>query len=230
MSANPFFKSVLAASALALLVVACRETQCPSPPPVAPKDASAPVVPCPCPCPSDASTVADAGVDAADAAPVDAAPKPSASVEPPAAFAAITREKATLRYRMVDVVDTHSVHGGRDRTSSTATSVVTELTFEAGVYRARLEWTFSSNEAVPAVLPDLWVIASGELRVGEDPGPFVFRPQELSGKDARPVCREERDSGPYGKTLRRLCFDARGLVSLREENLAGPRVFELVRE
>lgn len=228
MPVSPFFKSVFVVSALALLVVACRETQCPSPPPVAPKDASVPAVPCL----TDASTVVDAALDASDAAPVDAAPTSSPSVEPPAAFAAFTREKATLRYRMVDLVDTHSVHGGRDKTSSTATSVVTELTSEAGVYRARLEWTFSSSEAVPAVLPDLWVVTSGELRVGEDPGPFVFRAQELSGKDARPVCREERDPGPgpYGKTLRRLCFDARGLVSLREENLAGPRVFELVRE
>ncbi len=221
-----FSHAVLVPTTLALLVVACRETQCPSPPPVAPKDASAPVVPCL----SDASAVTDAGVDASDAAPVDAAPKPSASVEPPVPFAAFTREKATLRYRMVDLVDSHSVHGGREKTSSTATSVVSSLTTEAGVYRAQLEWTFSSDEAVPAVLPDLWVVTSGELRVGEEPGPFLFRAHELSGKDARPVCREERDSGPYGKTLRRLCFDARGLVSLREENLAGPRVFELVRE
>jgi hypothetical protein len=174
--------------------------------------------------------VADAAPDASDAAPADASPKPTASVDPPAAFAAFTREKSVLRYRMVDLVDSHSVHGGREKTSSTATSIVSSLTADAGVYRAQLEWTFSSDEAVPAVLPDLWVVTSGELRVGEEPGAFVFRAQELAGKDARPVCREERDSGPYGKTLRRLCFDARGLVSLREENLAGPRVFELVRE
>lgn len=221
-----FTHAALVPTALVLLVVACRETQCPSPPPAAPKDASAPVVPCI----ADASPVTDAGMDATDAALLDAAPKPIASVEPPAAFAAFTREKATLRYRMVDLVDSHSVHGGREKTSSTATSVVSSLTSEAGVYRAQLEWTFSSDEAVPSVLPDLWVVTSGELRVGEEAGAFVFRAQELSGKDARPVCREERDSGPYGKTLRRLCFDARGLVSLREENLAGPRVFELVRE
>lgn len=216
----------LVPTALVLLAVACRETQCPSPPPVAPRDASAPVAPCI----SDASAVADAGTDASDAAPPDAAPKANASVEPPPAFAAFTREKATLRYRMVDLVDSHSVRGGREKTSSTATSVVSSLTTEAGVYRAQLEWTFTSDEAVPSVLPDLWVVTAGELRVGEEPGAFVFRAPELSGKDARPVCREERDSGPYGKTLRRLCFDARGLVSLREENLAGSRVFELVRE
>ena len=223
-----FSRAVFVSTALALLVAACRETQCPSPPPVASKDAASPVVPCL----ADASSLADGGADASDAALLDAAPKPSASasVEPPPAFAAFTREKSTLRYRMVDLVDSHSVHGGRERTSSTATSIVSSLTLEAGVYRAQLEWTFSSDEAVPAVLPDLWVVTSGELRVGEEPGPFVFRAPELAGKDARPVCREERDSGPYGKTLRRLCFDARGLVSLREENLAGPRVFELVRE
>jgi len=151
-------------------------------------------------------------------------------VEPPVAFAAFLREKATLRYRLVDTVNPHSVRGGNEETTDRATYVVSELTVENGVFRAAIEWTFSSGDAVPSVLPDVFLASAGELRVGEDPGPFVYRAAELTSKDTRPTCREERDTGPYGKTLRRLCFDAKGLVSLREENLHGPRVFELARQ
>lgn len=158
---------------------------------------------------SAASTVPDAG-------------RPCVAVGP---FAAALREGAVLDYDVDDDVDPHGTEPGRVRTRSKITFRVTGLDCEGSVVVASGEWSGEGAESLPARLPRQWRVASAKIIESDE---AQFEESELS-RAKGPLCRTSTDRGPYGKTLRRVCIDGRGLTSLREENLHGPRVLVLTR-
>ena len=173
----------------------------------------------------------DAVVDAGQAVTRDTGPVEDAGAEPACApnepFAEALRAGAVLSFSVDDNVDPHSTNGGDLRSKSTASLRVSDLRCEAGVIRAALEWTADDGSSIPAQLPLEWRVIGGTIR--EFTGESTFKLVELS-QAKKPLCHLSRDKGPYGPTLRRVCIDKKGLFSLREENLSGPRVITLTRK
>jgi hypothetical protein len=90
-----------------------------------------------------------------------------------------------------------------------------------------LDW--ACVESVPATLPNEWQVRGGVLfEADDDVGTGVALSALRAARS--PICHSERGSGNYGPTLRALCLDAHGVVSLREENLMGPRTVVIKRE
>lgn len=159
-----------------------------------------------------------------DATNVDAAPPRCA---PPAGpFEPFFRVGSTQRYRLTDTVDTHSTDGARERTTLEATFRVTAVECDDGALVASGSWAVEGDTALATRLPDEWRLAGGVLT--EAAGGASFSEATMAKPKGAP-CHVTTDRGPYGKTLRRVCIDQSGLVSVREENLHGPRVFEVKR-
>lgn len=170
--------------------------------------------------PSAAPSSADA--DAAAAATNADAGRPCAPSGP---FAAALREGALLDYDVDDDVDPHGTEPGRVRTRSKITFRVTRVDCEGDAVVASGEWEGEGAESLPTQLPQQWRVAHGRV-IESDAAEFAE--SELARAKA-PLCRTATDRGPYGKTIRRVCIDGRGLTSLREENLHGPRVLVITR-
>ena len=172
--------------------------------------------------PARAAASPSAATSSADlVAPVDAG-RPCAPSGP---FAAALREGALLDYDVDDDVDPHGTEPGRVRTRSRITFRVTQVDCEGDAVVASGEWEGEGAESLPAQLPRQWRVAHGRV-VESDAAEFAE--SELARAKA-PLCRTATDRGPYGKTIRRVCIDGRGLTSLREENLSGPRVLVITR-
>lgn len=207
------------------LALACNEPVRTAPPPP-PRDAA---LTAPASASSHDASSGDASADAAlDASTVG--PSSDVPIPPlPSAFAAFGPGAPKVAYRITDSVDTHDPYAkGRHETKARATAEVIRVLFDKGEWAVSVDWEIANGETVSASLPSDFTITQDQLREGNDPELFVFRASELLKK--RPVCREERSMGPYGAQLKRICIDMRGLVSLRFENLAGPRVVLVVRE
>lgn len=215
---------VLFASTTMGLALACNEPIRTAP--TSPRDAA--LTAAASPSSHDASVVdasADAAGDASTVAPSGDVPTPPL----PSAFAAFGPGAPKVAYRITDSVDTHDPYAkGRHETKARATAQVSNVRFEKGTWVSDVDWEIADGETVSADLPRNYTITQDQLREGNEPELFVFRASELLKK--RPVCREERSMGPYGAQLKRICIDMRGLVSLRFENRAGPRVVQVVRE
>ncbi len=181
----------------------------------------------------DASSDAhvDANVDVGQIVTRDTRPVEDAGAEPACApnepFAEALRVGAVLSFWVDDSVDPHSTNGGDVRSKSAASLRVSELRCEAGMTEAVLEWVADDGSSIPAQLPSQWRVTGGTLT--EFTGESTFKLSELLHAK-KPLCHLSRDKGPYGPTLRRVCIDKKGLFSLREENLSGPRVITLTRK
>lgn len=136
------------------------------------------------------------------------------------------RVGATASYVFVDTVDSHSVDGDGERSKGSVTYRVTTMACDGDVAVVSGAWTVDGEASLPSDLPDEWRLAHG--RLVENAGALAFSEDELA-RARTPVCRVTTGRGPYGTSTRRLCVDRRGLVSLREENLHGPRTFVLTR-
>ncbi|MBK6693258.1 MAG: hypothetical protein IPG50_13785 [Myxococcales bacterium] len=159
-----------------------------------------------------------------DATNVDAAPPRCA---PPAGpFEAFFRVGSTQRYRIIDTVDAHSTDGARERTTLEATFRVTAVDCDDGAWVANGSWAVEGDTAIATRLPDEWRLTGGVLT--ETAGGASFADAKMAKPKGAP-CHVTSDRGPYGKTLRRVCIDRAGLVSVREENMHGPRVLEVTR-
>ncbi|MBS2018393.1 MAG: hypothetical protein JST00_36345 [Deltaproteobacteria bacterium] len=176
------------------------------------------------PPPSDAAASSSAVV-VAPASAASTAPDAGPPCIPVGPFAAALREGASLDYDVDDDVDPHGTEPGRVRTRSTITFRVTGVDCEGGAVVASGEWSGEGAASLPAGLPRQWRVASGRIHESEE---THFAESDLS-RAKGPLCRTSTDRGPYGKTLRRVCIDGRGLTSLREENLHGPRVVVVTR-
>lgn len=177
----------------------------------------------------DASS--DAYVDAGQIVTRDTRPVEDAGAElacaPNEPFAEALHVGAVLAFSVDDNVDPHSTNGAEVRSKSVASLRVSDLRCEAGVTQAALEWTADDGSSIPAQLPLQWRLTGGTI--AEFTGESTFTLSELV-RAKKPLCHLSQDKGPYGPTLRRVCIDRKGLFSLREENLSGPRVITLTRK
>ncbi len=186
---------------------------------------------------ADGAPLVDASAAVRDAGaasePLDASRSVATSVDaasrcaPPAGpLEGFLRVGSTHRYRLTDTVDTHSTDGARERTTLEATFRVTAVDCDDGAWVANGSWAVEGDTALATRLPDEWRLAGGVLT--ETAGGASFSEAKMAKPKGAP-CHVTSDRGPYGKTLRRVCIDQSGLVSVREENLHGPRVFEVKR-
>ncbi len=179
-------------------------------------------------------TVSDAGPGILDGA-RDASRDPhepervdaSVACVPNGPFAEAQRVGTSVRFRVDDSVDPHSTTGGDLRAKSGASVRVSDLRCESGSTVVVLEWTADDGSSIPAQLPYEWRVSGG--RIVEFTGESTFGESEIA-QAKTPVCHVTKDKGPYGATVRRICIDKKGLFSLREENLSGPRRISLTRQ
>ena len=128
---------------------------------------------------------------------------------------------------MRDEVDTHDPDAKGPAVTKGRATVRLGTKSIAGGWEASATWTMPDGVSWYSP-PDTWTLRGGVLAIAGDEA-WTFRVEELQ-KAKRPICREDTGQGMYGASSRRLCVDARGVVSLREVNRNGPRVLELTRE
>ena len=175
--------------------------------------------------PDAAPTQADAGPDAADASEAKVCLPPAG---PFAAYAVGTKHA----YVVKETVATHDPQDPYAYSEGIATFTVTTMECGGATTHIHGDWTFEGEASDIVGRPDSWLLEGPRIVndgvVGQERTDSFDA--ALVAKSSVPICHTTTSKELYGRGLYRLCVDRHGLVSIRSENLAGPRTVELRRK
>lgn len=174
-----------------------------------------------------------------------AAPPPIAKATPPVAKADAGPRQGTIRYRLLDEVDTHDPEAKGPAKSSVPVTADARVRKVGGATIVGLTWNLPEGWTW-VTPPQLFAVRDGAVWVLDgafvDPGlawesddaavaKALGGPPLVQGVGAEAQCGDRpAEDGPYGPVVVGACFDAHGLTAFREQNGHGPRLLRIVRE